>query len=478
MRLKIIMGGIMLLLGGMVPVTTAQQWDHLQVNMFGYGGRYLSGEEVVDTGQSFFTIIFNEEMNITPNDVSSVTNHENYRLLSAGADGRFDTHNCAPQNPMANDDIRLRLADTQYNFDLQMVTILIHDAFLPLQVGRYRFIICPHIKDTFNRQLDGDYDGFGGDIYAIDFWVQTDTAPTATARFGEISLENDIVTLPPEPFGRLEVIFDEAVAYLGSPVHQNLVEQASYMPNYHLIYGRTDGLQTQVSHDYCRNPQIAASDLKIPIESLLYDERTTTATLMQYPHLHPYPDGEYILIVCSTITDLAGTDLDGNHDGLAGGDKLVRFYVGETNRTPTTAQATMPENAVTALGVEMRLTVNGLTSAVVRPDDDLVFTLVVNNTTDQAIESATVSQVFPSTISNLRNVSSSVGSVQVQGQLVTITGVSLQPQEYVLINITGNMQDNAQVITHQASLTASETTYSNRVSVLAPPSRLPATGGR
>jgi len=77
---------------------------------------------------------------------------------------------------------------------------------------------------------------------------------------------------------------------------------------------------------------LAADDVQIPVDGVIYDNNSLTATLIMNAGL-ALPVGTFRLHVCGTtsIEDVAGQKLDGNGDGTTGDDFIINFSVPDTN---------------------------------------------------------------------------------------------------------------------------------------------------
>src|SRR5690606_2624706 len=94
---------------------------------------------------------------------NEVDNPANYRLVTPGSEGSFQTTSCS----IAGDDsvLPLKIAATTeantYNITLQ--------SGQPLPSGNYLLFACPTLTDTYSNALDGNADSVGGDAYSIAF---------------------------------------------------------------------------------------------------------------------------------------------------------------------------------------------------------------------------------------------------------------------------------------------------------------------
>ena len=106
-----------------------------------------------NTSINSFSIRFDQVMDLATANTSS-----NYRLISAGNDGLFDTA----------DDTVIPLSHEQY-----MIGTNVFEFQLPggnLDYGQYRFTIS-NLTNPFGTGLDGNGDGFEGDTYVHDFRI-------------------------------------------------------------------------------------------------------------------------------------------------------------------------------------------------------------------------------------------------------------------------------------------------------------------
>ncbi len=118
-------------------------------------GTSLSASYV--TGPSNFTATFSENVN----NAATVTN---YRLVSIGADGIFNTTSCA--GGLIGDDTQVFVDTVTYDNTTFTSTVTINNG-VALSAGFYRLFICNTITDLASNALNSGVD------YSFDFAVDT-----------------------------------------------------------------------------------------------------------------------------------------------------------------------------------------------------------------------------------------------------------------------------------------------------------------
>ncbi|MBZ0294078.1 MAG: CSLREA domain-containing protein, partial [Anaerolineae bacterium] len=114
-------------------------------------------------------VVFAEAMEDSSGDSDpyDVTNPVNYRLVSDGADGVFQTTTCgSPQG----DDLSFSIDSVTYNNATFTATVILNNG-VALPTDIYRLFVCGTVRDLDGNGLDGNFDGVGEDDYFSPFRV-------------------------------------------------------------------------------------------------------------------------------------------------------------------------------------------------------------------------------------------------------------------------------------------------------------------
>lgn len=137
----------------------------------GTGDHALVAGEATDAAITQLLVSFSEAMadpagNAGANDV---TNPANYRVVEAGPDGLLETATCAA---LLGDDVLYAVDAADWYPGALTVVLGVHGG-VSLPAGRYRLLACgaAGLTDAQGQPLDGDYDGTGGDDFALPFTV-------------------------------------------------------------------------------------------------------------------------------------------------------------------------------------------------------------------------------------------------------------------------------------------------------------------
>ena len=128
----------------------------------------------------------------------------------------------------------------------------------------------------------------------------------------------------------LQVAFDEPMF---DPVGDTTPGDVTHPASWRLV---SAGADAELATQDCG--ALAADDVAVAFEVVTYDAGSRTATLEATPGL-PLAEGLYRLFACGTpaagpvapLTDRAGNPLDGDGDGIAGGDFTLRFRADPDN---------------------------------------------------------------------------------------------------------------------------------------------------
>ncbi len=275
-------------------------------------GAIADGDVVPETHPvASLAVSFSEPMSDPAGDTlpHDVTNPASYALFGAGPDGAVASNACgAPQS----DDVAIAVDGVTVSQRGTVATLALNGG-AQLPSGVYRLLVCA-AQDAAGNPLDGDGDGTAGDAFALDFGSGGDVVAPYVA-------SSTISGFPADPYigaaSTLDVTFSEPMLdRYGDTDAQDVTNPAHY-----LVVGSGS---SDVPQEAECGP-LAAGDSAVPIDAVTYDAATTTATL----HLNggwPLPAGGYRLLVCSgdaagvALIDLAGHPLDGDRDGLPGGD--------------------------------------------------------------------------------------------------------------------------------------------------------------
>jgi uncharacterized repeat protein (TIGR01451 family)/CSLREA domain-containing protein len=108
-------------------------------------------------------------------------------------------------------------------------------------------------------------------------------------------------------------------AIMADPAGDSAANDVTNLANYRLL---TPGANHAFETTTCTDP--AGDDTTIVVNSVYYDYNTFTANL-DVNNNHFLPAGDYRLLVCGTLEDTQGRQLDGNADGT-GGDAFRRNF--------------------------------------------------------------------------------------------------------------------------------------------------------
>lgn len=221
-----------------------------------------------------------------------------FELRTDGLDNNFGT---------ADDGIIPITLQTNYRIGTNRLSFA-----LPANLGNemYRFTAKSTLKDPFGQAIDGNSDSVGGDAYTRTFAIEKAGNPfIMTVAALQITTGN---------FGSMETTPPQ-------------VQSASFE------YQSAHVLQIVFSEDV--GPSVSAADLVLQRLSgpdianlqvqVTYDSQTRTATftMVELPGV-ALPDGNYIATLKSAgVTDIFGLALDGDHDGVAGVDYQISFFV-------------------------------------------------------------------------------------------------------------------------------------------------------
>lgn len=285
-----------------------------------------------------------------------VTNPAGYALFFAGANFVIDSAACGAP---AGDDVAVVIDGVTY--DGATATVYVNGG-VPLPAGTYRLLVCGDgtLADDVAHPLDGNGDGTGGDDFALTFNTGAGTVPARVTGAGwddgQLPAPGPIVTAVDSLYvtldrAVLDVFGDDDPHDVTNPAHYQLVRaSAAASP-------ATTG---------CDVP--APGDAAVAIDGVAYDAAALRITLALNGGL-PLTSGAYRLIVCATsatdaaIVNLGGFPLDGDGDGIPGGDFISDFVIDNTPPTVTgvtvqglTGQAAGDPVPDTIQAVSMRVT--------------------------------------------------------------------------------------------------------------------------
>jgi hypothetical protein len=139
------------------------------------GDGELAAGEATTAAITQLAVIFDEEVRDPGGDggADDVTNPANYLLFGPGADGTYETVDCAAG--VVASDTAMGIDEVIYDAGENTAYLKIA-AGTPLARGRYRLHACgtTSILDPAGNELDGDADGSGGDDFARSWSVTVD----------------------------------------------------------------------------------------------------------------------------------------------------------------------------------------------------------------------------------------------------------------------------------------------------------------
>ena len=310
-------------------------------------------------------------------DAHDLTNPAQYRLLTPGDDGIFQTDACGP---VLGDDVATRasgatafsqgaLPDAGVNVGLAGLGAAQQRW---LVAGDYRFAICPSLLDVAGNALDGSGDGIGGDAFTRAFSVVDETLPNVT-NVNTVPATADNVLSPEESLTEavtaLTIRFSEPVY---DPPGDSDPHDVTNPANYRVYRAHFIGDLSSIACSLTSYDQYGM----VPIDAVTYDAATRTAALSLNGGL-PLPDDTYELLVCGSdasatrVTDLLGHPLSGYANGFAA--DFVRYFT-TTGDRPTVANVGIVEDVVHGTLVDGKVLPGdvNLTQIQVRFDQELL----------------------------------------------------------------------------------------------------------
>ncbi|QPC84018.1 hypothetical protein G4Y79_06455 [Phototrophicus methaneseepsis] len=287
--------------------------------------------------------------NTAPNDV---TNPANYLLAMPGADNTFQTSSCAAG--IQGDDVAVpvtkilhgnpwpvnygdtTLASGIYGsagmleFDALAVGGTEH--YLP--AGDYRFFICDNLQDVNGIYLDGDVDYMSGGEFVREFnniQLPLPSVPNLEVHYDDPYTNKDI-----EPGESTEI--DDNVKYFrlvfNVPMDGYQITDPAHIQ---FIQGGSNGYVETESCD-----ALNGDDELLTVDSLETGE-TIGDMFRSWPpffEVRYYIDqlltpNAYRFVLCDSLISREHIPLDGDKDGIPGGNFMVDFYVAEVPPTPT-----------------------------------------------------------------------------------------------------------------------------------------------
>ena len=150
---------------------TALQVENIDTNE-DTGDGSLAEAESVRVAVTQMSVTFNSEVAdpAGDGDANDVTNPANYLLVEAGANGAFDTVDCA--GGVVADDLQVSTGAVIYDSGSLTSTVTVNSG-VALPAGMYHLHVCgsTSIESPSGEKLDGDADGSGGDDFVRSFSI-------------------------------------------------------------------------------------------------------------------------------------------------------------------------------------------------------------------------------------------------------------------------------------------------------------------
>ena len=230
---------------------------------------------------------------------SDVTNVANYLLVADGTNGEFDTSTCGIAQ---GDDINIALDLVKY-FQAGNAIFIDINGGVELPGDSYRMIVCNLVDQENNPMLDD---------FVSDFIVGDTLTVTVTGvPYTEFIHEYDV------PQNSINAVFNRDAMNPAGDSNSNDVTNPN---NYHIV---TDGADGIFQTDSC---SLQGDDQPIGITNIEY----FTSGFEKYSTVNlaiPLIDDSYRLVVCDEIEDMSNQPLDGDHNGIVGGDYVTEFIV-------------------------------------------------------------------------------------------------------------------------------------------------------
>ena len=231
-------------------------------------------------------------------DVARAQNLKNYTLVSAGRDGKLGTR----------DDVKVTLKKAVYNSVAHTVTLTMSGKLasnIPCQLTVLASNQATGLIDSRGKLIDGNRDGIPGGDYV--------------GRFGPLPVVQSLKTTTSRTG------FTGIVLTFSQPMDAG---RAQNLSDYTLISAGADGRFG------------TADDQVVSLKKAAYKSSNKTVTLTPasaLPKTQAYQLTVNGTSAATGLIDVNGNLLDGNRDGIAGGNYVGRF--GATAKTSVSAQA-------------------------------------------------------------------------------------------------------------------------------------------
>ncbi len=184
-----------------------------------------------------------------------------------------------------------------------------------------------------------------------------------------------------------------------------------------------------------------------------------------------------------TVFAVQVTDLDGVPDHMVA-DFVSTFTVvnpttpddtgGQNNDTGQTSEDSQPRVLIASDFI-----IKTVDKPLAQIGETVTYTITFRNPTDKAMGNATLQDEFDPRLEAITLVSTTIGSATLEGNRLTISGITLAVGEQVQIIVTARISGRAKagdVIPNVATLSYNPTYISNNAPVTILPNKLPATG--
>ncbi|MCB9461181.1 MAG: hypothetical protein H6670_16110 [Anaerolineaceae bacterium] len=341
------------------PIVEYQQSSLYHDNPNGsYGIQpYLTSDLYVFFSEPMFNPFGNDD----PHDI---TNPANHYLVQKGPNNVYDFATC---NSELGDDVVIPIQSIEYQavlsapIELRERNNVAHIRFAPsdtptgfLPSGHYRYMACGSLHDEDGVALDGNKDGVPGDDYV---WSILGTSlPPVSPR---------VIALAYDPkddgYHTAWPAADNVIASQVSHFTVDVFTEGAFNPyelpnpnNFMLAQAGPDGT-FQTTDCSAPNGDDIAFEVSNVVGYLVTNQVLPVPEPINAAQVYisqPLSDGHYRFIMCDALHDLEGVQIDGDEDGVPGGNTIRDFWIYQNIAIPAPPTLNTLTSTTITLNVE------------------------------------------------------------------------------------------------------------------------------